>query len=232
MSTQSGQPSLRDLPAARRRKAAGGYAPALECGSPSLREGCPPVLVLMARRETRFAHCVRYARTIATSQNTMRAGARGHEPCVPRRRICRCRRTPTHGFTGTTVPFGEHHNPCCAVGGTRGGRFVGRREGEPGHGQSGGLAVPGEQSGPWARRGLQGQQRGRRARSARFVLAAIVRAQRTKGLKRVSPRDRAARIAAKSARGADRHSRSPQRAPPVAPRHFFARPKHHSHRPR
>ncbi len=24
--------------------------------------------------------------------------ARGHEPCVPRRRICRCRRTPTHGF--------------------------------------------------------------------------------------------------------------------------------------
>ena len=53
--------------ALQRGKAGGGYAPALECGSPSLREGCPAVLGLVARRETRFAHCVRCARTIATS---------------------------------------------------------------------------------------------------------------------------------------------------------------------
>jgi len=80
-------------------KAACGCAPALECGSPSLREGFPAVLSLTARRETRCAHFVRYARTIATSQNTKRAlRARGREPSVPRRRICRCRRTPARGF--------------------------------------------------------------------------------------------------------------------------------------
>src|SRR5207344_859315 len=65
-----------------RGKAVGGYAPALECGS-------PPLLGLMARRETRFVRCAHSARTIATSQSTKRADARGHEPCAARRRICR-----------------------------------------------------------------------------------------------------------------------------------------------
>ena len=47
----------------------------------------PAVLGLVARRETRSAHCVRCARTIAASQMTKRAlRARGHEPCAPRRR--------------------------------------------------------------------------------------------------------------------------------------------------
>ena len=111
-----------------RGKAAGGYAPALECGSPSLREGFPAVLDLMARRETRFAPFGRCAQTVSASQSTKRAlRARGHELCAARRRICRCRRTPTHGFAGTTVPFVEQHERCCAVGGARGGRLVGRR---------------------------------------------------------------------------------------------------------
>jgi hypothetical protein len=127
-----------------RGKAAGWYAPALECGSPSLRYGFPAVLGLMARRETRSAHFVRYARTIATSQKTMRAGARGHEPCAPRRRICRCRRASAHGFAGSTEAFiVKHHDRFCVAGGTRWGRFVGRRE---------------------------AQHCGRRARSARFVI--------------------------------------------------------------
>jgi hypothetical protein len=53
----------------------------------TLRADSPAVLGLVARRETRYAHCVRCARTIATSQMLMRAlRARGHEPCVPRRR--------------------------------------------------------------------------------------------------------------------------------------------------
>jgi hypothetical protein len=56
-----------------RCKAAGGCAPALGCGSPSLREGFPAVLGLIARRETRFTHCVRCVRTIATSQKLKRA---------------------------------------------------------------------------------------------------------------------------------------------------------------
>jgi len=54
---------------------------------PPLRSGSPPVLGLAARGETRSAHFVRCARTIAASQNTKRAlRARGHEPCAPRRR--------------------------------------------------------------------------------------------------------------------------------------------------
>ncbi|MFI4930379.1 MAG: hypothetical protein ACHP83_09080 [Burkholderiales bacterium] len=96
--------SLCELPALQRGKAAGGYAPALECGSYSPREGFPAVLGLMARRG---------------------------------------RRTPTRAFAGTTEVFvDENHERCCAVGGARRGRLVGRRE---------------------------AQQRGRRARSARFV---------------------------------------------------------------
>ena len=55
------------------RKAAGGCAPALGCGSPSLREGFPAVLSLMARRETRFTPCGRCAQTVSASQNTKRA---------------------------------------------------------------------------------------------------------------------------------------------------------------
>ncbi len=168
----------------RARKAAGGYAPALECGSPSLREGSPAVLSLVARRETRFTHCVRCARTIATSQNTMRADARGHEPCAPRRRICRCRRTPTPGFAGTAV--------ACAVGTPRallcGGRYpVGATCGA-------------------ARSGAP-----RSARAARS--STLTRRDCSSATNEVSEASFAARprpsSAAESARRADRHSRSP-----------------------
>src|SRR5688572_12117431 len=61
-------------------KAAGGYAPALGCGSPPLRGGFPAVLVLVARGETRCAHCVRFARTIATSQMLERAARAATSP--------------------------------------------------------------------------------------------------------------------------------------------------------
>jgi len=54
--------------------------------------------------------------------------ARGHALFAPRRRICRCRRTPAHGFAGTTVArVGQHHERLCAVGGARWDRLVGRR---------------------------------------------------------------------------------------------------------
>ena len=39
----------------------------------------------MARRGTRYVRCAHCAQTAATSQFTKRAGARGHEPCAPRR---------------------------------------------------------------------------------------------------------------------------------------------------
>ena len=48
------------------------------------------------------------------SEHDARAGARGHEPCAPRRRICRCRRTPTHGFAGTTVPLSSNTTSAAA----------------------------------------------------------------------------------------------------------------------
>ena len=103
--------------------------PALGCGSPSLRYGFPPVLGLVARRETRFTHCVRCARTIATSQNDdarWRARPRVLRSSAPHMslpahthpRLCRHHRASA---TNTT-------SVCSAVGGTRGGRFVGRRE--------------------------------------------------------------------------------------------------------
>ena len=39
--------------------------------------------------------------------------ARGHEPCAPRRRICRCRRTPAHGFAD--APSGLNAAPATVV---------------------------------------------------------------------------------------------------------------------
>src|SRR6185295_12559443 len=93
-----------------RGKAAGGYAPALECGSPARCAGFPALLDLMARRETRYAHFVRFAQTVATRMSTKRAlRARGHELCAARRRICRCRHTPTHGFASGTEVFVDKH---------------------------------------------------------------------------------------------------------------------------
>jgi hypothetical protein len=113
----------------------------------SLRADSPAVLGLVARRETRYAHCVRCARTIATSQMNVARCARGHEPwpcrarramwpgrsqgtsrppdglCAcspPRRRICRCRRTPTPGFAGTT-DVRQRHAPVVLQGCGRAG---------------------------------------------------------------------------------------------------------------
>jgi len=116
-------------------KAAGGYAPALECGG--LR--CAPASLRCSGRE---GGCGTRPRTAATplrgaavlGARTVLAGAppRGDaqpsRPCAPRRRICRCRRTPTHSFASTTVACAvEYSERLCAVGGTRCGRLVGRR---------------------------------------------------------------------------------------------------------
>ena len=91
---------------------------------PSLREDCPAVLGLVARRETHYAHFVRCVQTIATSQMTKRAaraatspglaGRAGQSPavrkaqtvhwtvCVPAHLLgasdTRCRNLPGHAF--------------------------------------------------------------------------------------------------------------------------------------
>src|SRR6185295_2035078 len=58
------------------------------------RSDSPALLERMARRETRCAHFVRYAQTVAASQMSMRAGARGHAFCAARRSTRRVRRVP------------------------------------------------------------------------------------------------------------------------------------------
>jgi len=63
-------------------KAAGGCTAALVMRRPPLREGSAAVLGLVARRETHFAHCVRCARTIATSQSTKRAARAATSPAL------------------------------------------------------------------------------------------------------------------------------------------------------
>jgi hypothetical protein len=49
---------------------------------PALRADSPAVLGLVARRETRFAHCVRSARAIATSMRTKRAARAATSPAL------------------------------------------------------------------------------------------------------------------------------------------------------
>ena len=71
---------------------------------PPLRCGFLAVLGLVARRETRYAHCVRCARTISASQMLKRAlRARGHESCAPQRRPMSL---PTH----TRPRLCRHHS--------------------------------------------------------------------------------------------------------------------------
>src|SRR5215207_8092583 len=65
----------------------------------------------MARGETRYAHFVRCARTIAASQMLKRASTRAAtSPALLSAAQCRCRRTPTHGFaSGNKVFVDEYH---------------------------------------------------------------------------------------------------------------------------
>ena len=86
----------------------------------SLCDDSLPVLGPVLRRETRFAHCVRCARTIATSQTTKRAGARDHGSCVPQRRLMSL---PAH----THPRLCPHHRVLRRIPGAlqRGGRYPG-----------------------------------------------------------------------------------------------------------
>ena len=100
---------------------------------------------------------------------------------------------PAHSLAGTTVAcVGKHHERLCAVGGARWGRLVARREAQQRKGES----------------GPQGPDRRGAVKSWRV--------QRRDERYRSRPCD--ASIAAKSARRADRDSRSHHRAPPTAPR--------------
>jgi len=149
-----------------RGKAVGGYAPALECGG--LR--CAPAALRCSGREGGHTNSPSRGRDAAAAaplrselkqcvaDASPQGDAQPSQPCAPRRRICRCRRTPAHGFAGTIEAWvdalSEHRS---AVGSARWGRLVGRRA---------------------------SQQRARRALCARIHLwlAAIVRAQRPKGV--------------------------------------------------
>ena len=48
----------------------------------ALRTDCPAILGLVARRRTRFAHFVRCAQTVATSQSTIRAARAATSPAI------------------------------------------------------------------------------------------------------------------------------------------------------
>ena len=203
---------------ARARKAAGGHAPALGCdGQPAAgvhgpackpgrlarrarvrRDSCssglaPALLDRMARRETRFTPCGRCARTVSASQMLKRAlHARGHAPCAARRRICRCRRTPAHGFARCTGVFVD-----VGVGGAA-------RWAVPGGGD---LWDGGKRSGTRGSPDPKGPDRREAMRQWRVQ----------RRCERHRSRPCGASIAAKSAQCADRHSRSPCRVLPTAP---------------
>ena len=99
-------------------------------GSPALRAGSRPVLGLTARRETRCAHCVRCARTIATSQKTKRARARGRESLrssAPHMSLPSAH--PPTALPSTTVPCLKNTIGCInAVSGHGGERLLGGQE--------------------------------------------------------------------------------------------------------
>src|SRR5262245_38971436 len=114
-------------------KAASGYAPALECGALRCAEGalrCSGCEGGCGTRPRMAGTLLRSApmlgaRTVLADAPPYGA-AQPSPPCAPRRRICRCRRTPARGFADTAVVFvEEHHERCCAAGGTRWGRLCG-----------------------------------------------------------------------------------------------------------
>src|SRR5882672_4853007 len=104
-----------------RGKAADGYAPALGCGGrrfaptplrcsaswPAEQLASLPAVVPLkqSRRVRRRSALTRAAMSLALLSAAS----------------CRCRRTPTHGFTSSTEVFvDKHQERLCAVGGARG----------------------------------------------------------------------------------------------------------------
>ena len=65
---------------ARQRRVRTGRYASLERSA--LRTDCPAILGLVARRRTRFAHFVRCAQTVATSQSTIRAARAATSPAI------------------------------------------------------------------------------------------------------------------------------------------------------
>jgi len=77
------------------RGAAGGTRQGLMMWRSALRSDSAVLLGLRARRETRCAHCVRFAQTVSASQmNEAREYARRPQPCAARRPINRPYRAP------------------------------------------------------------------------------------------------------------------------------------------
>ena len=147
----------------------------------------------MARRETRFTPFGRSAQTVPASQRLKRAlRARGHALCAARRRRCRCRRTPDHGFASSTEVFVDEDLSGAA------------RWAVPGGGDLWG----GEK---------RSDARGSPAPQAADRREAMKRRRVQRRCERHRSRPCGASIAAKSARSADRHSRSHHRVPPAAP---------------
>ena len=93
-----------------------------------LRTDCPAVLGLVARRTTRCAHCVRYAQTGCDKSVDVARCARGPQglcSSAPRRRAATCPGAPLRD--AVVVCGGTPPQLDFAAGGTRQGRFVGRR---------------------------------------------------------------------------------------------------------
>jgi hypothetical protein len=74
------------VPASWRQGRGWGYAGAAEAVRPG--GSLPCGARSRGPSQTRYVRCAHCAQTIATSQMTKRAGARGHEPCAPRRLRC------------------------------------------------------------------------------------------------------------------------------------------------
>jgi hypothetical protein len=109
-------------------------------------------------------------RQTATSQLWMRAARAATRPAMLGASEA-LRSLPGRAFAGTVACFQRTATPVAfAAGAARRGRFGWRRAGEPGRKQSSGLFLPGERPGLWPGAACTGQGRGRRARSARFVI--------------------------------------------------------------
>ena len=156
------------------------------CGSPALRSGFSAVL----RPHGLPRNLASLPAVVALEQSRRvrsrsALGARGHASSAPRRRICRCRRTPARGVAGTTdariVTGHERHSAA-------GGALVG--------------ATCGAAS-------IAAARSARATRALPLLTRGDCPSATTAGVKRVSPRERAARSAAESACKADRHSREP-----------------------
>ena len=152
---------------------------------PALRAGCPAMLglagpvaelttfaALTAFKQPRRVRARSALRARATSPALL--GAEEARPVLPARAFARqwwrapnaVRSNRASLPSRSVLVFVARHYGCIAAGGTRRGRFVWRREGEPGHEQSSGLSVPGERPGHWPGAACKARALSRRAQRA------------------------------------------------------------------